>query len=842
MGRIGLGIAQALPWLLVILLTGANLLYISRLGPNDDAYITYRVARNLAAGHGPVYNVGEPVLSITTPGYMLLLTAGSVFTDDFVVQALALNGLALLVIGGLLIDLSRCATFSQPTNGARSTATGLASRGRQPSGQMSTYAGSEQGMAQPRENDRSGYRIPYVDTSWLAATVAVALTLTYPLLSESLGMETPLYVAALLATFAAYKRAWRRNPRPSLDAPRHETQEKWLLWTAAGAAAAFLLRPDGLLVGLAVGVHWVATQRRIPWRAVLVGTALVLPWIAFAWIYYGSPVPNTLVAKTTQGLASQVPRWGPQFLNVARDWLTANPIAAGLALIGLAMSARDLARGRSSPTRLAMLLWSVLYVLAHVLLDVRSYFWYYAPLAPVVALLAGDGTVAISHALATTRSRSNLASAAKPSGPQQTRTPWSRGWLQALAVAVMLVLALYASVQAAGNLTQPPEPRRREQAYQQTGQALQSTCAEEKTAATTATEDLSRDGQRFPGLEVGLAEIGLIGYMIDCPVIDFAGLLQPDIAHLQAGPAEKMIFGVKRYWPELVVLAGGTGYPRDLANASWFRQRYEPVDIYDEGGFRSVIYQRGLGPSRQRDLAAGWWNQESAAPVTTTLTFPITSSRAITLHAFLPAASALQVTAPELGSPEIAGAGNGWADYALALGAIGDAADRNTSSLMRQSDITVEIRGRAADQPASVAWIESGALPTVYYFVPLQDASLRPRPTVRLDPGQSQKVWLGLDDNRGAELRLMHRDRPGVRLAVLVNGQLLETVGGADDWRQETIPLPGGLGPAVEVELRNDGSHLARLASIALVSLQRDGAGDANANEAVGEANDAIER
>jgi hypothetical protein len=39
----------------------------------DDAYITFRVAANLAAGHGLVYNVGEPTLTTTAPGYALLL-------------------------------------------------------------------------------------------------------------------------------------------------------------------------------------------------------------------------------------------------------------------------------------------------------------------------------------------------------------------------------------------------------------------------------------------------------------------------------------------------------------------------------------------------------------------------------------------------------------------------------------------------------------------------------------------------------------------------------------------------------------------------------------------------
>jgi hypothetical protein len=41
----------------------------------DDAYITFRYARNIASGVGFVYNAGERVLGTTTPAYTLLLAA-----------------------------------------------------------------------------------------------------------------------------------------------------------------------------------------------------------------------------------------------------------------------------------------------------------------------------------------------------------------------------------------------------------------------------------------------------------------------------------------------------------------------------------------------------------------------------------------------------------------------------------------------------------------------------------------------------------------------------------------------------------------------------------------------
>ncbi|MCB1151948.1 hypothetical protein KDK88_10375, partial [bacterium] len=51
----------ALGALILVLLGGAAHVLLYRGWLVDDAWISWRYARNLAAGHGPVYNVGEMV-------------------------------------------------------------------------------------------------------------------------------------------------------------------------------------------------------------------------------------------------------------------------------------------------------------------------------------------------------------------------------------------------------------------------------------------------------------------------------------------------------------------------------------------------------------------------------------------------------------------------------------------------------------------------------------------------------------------------------------------------------------------------------------------------------------
>jgi hypothetical protein len=274
-----------------------------------------------------------------------------------------------------------------------------------------------------------------------------------------------------------------------------------------------------------------------------------------------------------------------------------------------------------------------------------------------------------------------------------------------------------------------------------------------------------------------------------------------------------MTWAIQRYAPDLVVLSGGTGYPHQVADASWFRRRYEPVDIYDEDGFRSVIHQRGLGPSQQRDLEdAAWWRTPAGStPVhSETLVFPSEVVPRLSLHAYLPPGSGVTVTGDGRPLAELAGERNGWHDYPLAL-----------PPAAAQGTLTLALTGSAGDQPASVAWIDSNALPAVHYFVPLVDASQRPRPTIQLDPGQHVTVDLATAGPGPVLLELLHRDRPGVQLALYANGQALGLVGGRDGWQTEHVVLPESVlaqGPAVEIEVRNQGQQFARLAYVALVS------------------------
>ena len=112
-------------WSLFVILVILLLAIIARVLPGprtiDDAYITFRYARNLVTGQGFVYNPGERILGTTTPLYTLLMAGLALASGsrDFPLLALAVNALAGAVSVGLLYALGkRFSGHSAPSTAA----------------------------------------------------------------------------------------------------------------------------------------------------------------------------------------------------------------------------------------------------------------------------------------------------------------------------------------------------------------------------------------------------------------------------------------------------------------------------------------------------------------------------------------------------------------------------------------------------------------------------------------------------------------------------------------------------------------------------------------------------
>lgn len=367
--------------------------------------------------------------------------------------------------------------------------------------------------------------------SWKLPLVGWAGLLLYPIFGVvmvTIGSETPLYLAFCLAAFAFYAR-------------RRYTA------CATCCALAVLTRADGVLVGLVLAADFALRHRAslrwnprsmIPWRALLVFVIAVAPWFCFSWVYFGEPFPATLAAKRAQGALSISQRFAPGFATIlnwyASEWFYRLEIL--LAAIGLIF-----AFGRVRQT-LVLIAWTAIYFLAYSLLGVSNYFWYYAPLAPGFVVLVALGLTAIQRALQRiTRAGS--------------RFDW---WPSALVLIVLGSLTLLHFRQA---IAIGQQPDARYAIYRAVGEWLQAN-----------TPPVSR---------AGALEVGIIGYYAQRPMIDFAGLIQPDVARaLQPASTydDAALYAVERYAPDFVVLIDGS-LPR--FNEGFVQRRCSTVQQFD---------------------------------------------------------------------------------------------------------------------------------------------------------------------------------------------------------------------------------------------------------------------
>jgi len=442
-------------WLLIAVMV---LSFITHILPAprtiDDAFITFRYSRNLVEGQGFVYNPGIQTLGTTTPLYTLLMAAISTITgqQNFPWYALTLNALADAGTAGLLFLLAKRLT---------------------------------------------GY-------VWVGALIGILWSLSPVSVTFAVGgMETSLNIFWLVG--ATYLFVARRRR----------------IWIGAFVGLGFLTRVDSLLwigpllLGQLIDALWNKPQEstsekfgglinRIPWQTWLAAVVVVLPWALFAWSYFGSPLPNSLSAKTVAYIMPP----GSAFIRLLQFYVTpfsefdlfgsvgamvGTAIYIALTIIGIIYTRKKL------PRLLPFLIYPWLYMAAFSIANPLIFRWYIAP--PLPALMMGiiAGAWAIIDSI------------------QQARPSW-----RIRPVLVGFLVLLWGATSLSGWWIHPdhgpdrPAPKMAwhliELYYQQIGTQLHD---EFNVTADTP---------------VASADIGAIGYFSRAKIIDTVGLVTPELS------------------------------------------------------------------------------------------------------------------------------------------------------------------------------------------------------------------------------------------------------------------------------------------------------------------------
>lgn len=212
----------------------------------EDYYITLRSSRNLVLGHGLVFNSGEPVHTFTSPLGVLVPAFFTWVTGvDHEMQALWFFRFfnAFLLFGSALIVWRRFETLK-----------------------ISLFA--------------------------RCFFYGVAFTESKLIDFSTNGMETAILIFFTLLLWSELE----RSPGPRIG------------MIAVGCAGLLWTRPDSfILSGALILPHLIIRTRSgghrlVHWRPIIIGILIggvcYVPWFTWAWWYYGSPIPHTIIAKS----------------------------------------------------------------------------------------------------------------------------------------------------------------------------------------------------------------------------------------------------------------------------------------------------------------------------------------------------------------------------------------------------------------------------------------------------------------------------------------------------------------------------------------------------------------
>jgi len=192
------------------------------------------------------------------------------------------------------------------------------------------------------------------------------------------GLEVPLEIALGLAAVVA------------AGADR-ETRAGVLL------GLAMLTKLDALAIAGAIVIAGRAHLGRVPWRSLLIAATIALPWFVFAAIYFGSPLPQSVIVKLEDGRTA-----GPGPLWIARFFTTDRRYVYWLCAATLLWTLRR-APGPRRFVATALGLWLAAHTFAYSAISLgNAYPWYLVTPATLIVVLAASaaGCVAAATAIA----------------------------------------------------------------------------------------------------------------------------------------------------------------------------------------------------------------------------------------------------------------------------------------------------------------------------------------------------------------------------------------------------------------------------------------------------------
>jgi hypothetical protein len=525
-------ITRWLPIAIFLLALGARLLPGGRT--IDDSYITYRYVRNILAGNGFVYNPGERVLGTTTPLYTFLL-----------------SGIGLL--GG-----GEQAPLPQISLMVNAIADGITC------------------LLLLRLGRRLGSPLAGIGTALVWAIAPFSVTFAIG------GLETSLYVLLLTATVLT-------------------NLERRFVLSAFLAALALLTRPDALILlgplaldrfleisGISARLGFESRQSHSTgWKELAAFAVPVTLWLIFAGLYFGSPLPHSIAAKSIAYRLPPEAAFTRLLQHYAVPFMGNQTFGTWWIGVGLILGPFLYLVGARHALKYQPHAWPYvaypwLYFAAFALANPLIFRWYLTPPLPAyIPLILAGGERLVIELLKPRRMIDNQAY-------QQKRARLSSIIAAILVVGVPMVLISQDWVLRPDHGLQRPTP----------GMAWYQLELLYKQAADSLADEMSQSPSP-PVLAAG--DVGVLGYYTPARILDTVGLNSPISTQYYPLDAENYVISyavppdlIIDQQPDYVVILevyGRQGLLKDPRFQQAYRLRQViPTDIYGSDGM--LIFER----------------------------------------------------------------------------------------------------------------------------------------------------------------------------------------------------------------------------------------------------------
>ena len=311
------------------------------------------------------------------------------------------------------------------------------------------------------------------------------------LAAETCGMETALFTCLTVAAIYYHHR-------------------QATVYSLAAATLAVLTRPEGAWLLLLLTIDTVVRHRGAILAYLAVPISLIVPWLAFAWYYFGSVIPHSITAKMV--LYDYIKVDGP----LERFWYVMgfhSPV--GWLLMALAIAGAYWLNRKQNYGWLAIA-WVTGLILFYTVSGTHLFFWYLAPIYPMYLLLA---SAAAPLVVAVARVSPQLYRVASP-------------WIQGVAALLLLI----------GSVSPAHYYKSYQKYLDETHKAIGAYLLQHaNSSALLAAED-----------------IGYIGYFSRLRLLDRDGLVSPEtLPYLKSESPMQLLFD---YHPDWIVTNAESPY------------------------------------------------------------------------------------------------------------------------------------------------------------------------------------------------------------------------------------------------------------------------------------------